>query len=634
MSYAIEAYGLTKHFINRKSPLDYLRRSSKQEIIAVQGVSFQIKAGELFGLLGPNGAGKTTLLKLLSTLIIPTSGMARVNGYDLGNEDKVKAAIGLVTSAERSFYWRLTGRENLQFFASLFGLSSTQTKTRIKELSALFDLEEFMDRRFDQCSSGIKQRLALARGMLHHPQILFLDEPTLNLDPIAAGRLRGTISDLVSRHGHTIFLITHNLQEAEQLCDRVAIMHRGRLQGVDRVNHLRKMIREENCYQMEVAGLSPSALEYLNHLDGLLDLSIEQPAPDGSVKIELNLRDSHKHLPTILKALLERGGQMESLQAKKPSLEEVFQRLTESDGENEMSPVEETTVPAILDNPGSSIPNSPSPFSLKSKVLTALSFLQRDFRLQISYRFGFFLQFVGILLSLPSFYFLSLLVDQRVIPQLQAYGGDYFAFVLVGIAFMGYQNVALNSYARTIRSGQMMGTLEAMLMTPNRFPAILLSSSLWSFVLTSFEVSLYLLLGITLFGLHLDRISLAGAFLTQLLTILAFSGIGILSASFIVVFKQETPINFLFASISGLLAGVLYPVEVLPGWLQSLSNLLPLTYSLRAMRKAVLLGDSLIGISTDLLVLGFFACLLLPLGFSLFHYAVRCAKVHGSLTQF
>jgi ABC-2 type transport system ATP-binding protein len=274
LSYAIEAYGLTKHFISRKSPLDYLRRSSKQEIVAVQGVSFQIKAGELFGLLGPNGAGKTTLIKLLSTLIIPTSGMARVNGYDLGNEDKVKAAIGLVTSAERSFYWRLTGRENLQFFASLFGLSPTQTKTRIKELSALFDLEEFMDRRFDQCSSGIKQRLALARGMLHHPQILFLDEPTLNLDPIAAGRLRGTISDLVSRHGHTIFLITHNLQEAEQLCDRVAIMHRGRLQGVDRVNHLRKMIREENCYQMEVAGLSPSALECLNHLDGLLNLSI------------------------------------------------------------------------------------------------------------------------------------------------------------------------------------------------------------------------------------------------------------------------------------------------------------------------------------------------------------------------
>ena len=634
MSYAIEAYGLTKHFISRKSPFDYLRRSSKQEIVAVQGVSFQIKAGELFGLLGPNGAGKTTLIKLLSTLIIPTSGMARVNGYDLGNEDKVKAAIGLVTSAERSFYWRLTGRENLQFFASLFGLSPTQTKTRIKELSALFDLEEFMDRRFDQCSSGIKQRLALARGMLHHPQILFLDEPTLNLDPIAAGRLRGTISDLVSRHGHTIFLITHNLQEAEQLCDRVAIMHRGRLQGVDRVNHLRKMIREENCYQMEVSGLSPSALECLNHLDGLLNLSIEQPASDGSVKIELNLRDSHKHLPTILKALLERGGQMESLQVKKPSLEEVFQRLTESDGGNEISPVKESAVPAILDNPGSPSPDPPSPFSLKSKVLTALSFLQRDFRLQISYRFGFFLQIVGILLSLPSFYFLSLLVDQRVVPQLQAYGGDYFAFVLVGIAFMGYQNVALNSFARTIRSGQMMGTLEAMLMTPNRFSAILLSSSLWSLVLTSFEVSLYLLLGITLFGLRLDRINLAGAFLTQLLTILAFSGIGILSASFIVVFKQETPINFLFASISGLLAGVLYPVEVLPRWLQSLSNLLPLTYSLRAMRKAVLLGDSLTGISTDLLVLGLFACLLLPLGFSLFHYAVRCAKVHGSLTQF
>jgi len=633
LSYAIEAYGLTKHFISRKSPLDYLRRSGKQEILAVQEVSFQIRAGELFGLLGPNGAGKTTLLKLLSTLIIPTAGMARVNGYDLRNEEKVKAAIGLVTGHERGLYWRLTGRENLHFFASLYGLSPTQTKNRIKELSALLELEEFMDRRFDQCSSGIKQRLALARGMLHHPQILFLDEPTLNLDPAAAARLRETVSDLVSRHGHTILLITHNLHEAEQLCDRVAIMHRGRLQGMDRVDHLRKMIQQEDCYQIEVAGLSPSALECLNHIDGLSDLTMEHPAY-GSVSLKLCLRDSHKHLPTILKALFERGGQIKSLQAKEPSLEEVFRRLTGSDGGHKTFPVGEGTISATFENPGSSSPNHTSSFNLKSKLLTALSFLQRDFRLQISYRFGFFLQFVAILLSLPSFYFLSLLVGQRVIPKLQAYGGDYFAFVLVGIAFMGYQNVALNSFARTIRSGQMMGTLEAMLMTPNRLPVILVSSSLWSFVLTSFEVFLYLLLGITLFGLRLDRVSLAGAFLAQLLTILAFSGIGILLAGFIVVFKQETPINFLFASISGLLAGVLYPVEVLPEWLQRLSNLLPLTYSLRAMRKAILLGDSLLGMSTDLLVLGLFACVLLPLGFSAFHYAVRRTKVDGSLAQF
>ena len=633
MSYAIEAYGLTKHFIGRKSPVDYFRRSGKQEIVAVQEVSFQIRAGELFGLLGPNGAGKTTLLKLLSTLIIPTAGMARVNGYDLRNEERVKAAIGLVTGHERGLYWRLTGRENLQFFASLSGLSPSQTKNRIKELSALLDLEEFMDRRFDQCSSGMKQRLALARGMLHHPQILFLDEPTLNLDPIAAARLRETISDLVSHHGHTILLITHNLHEAEQLCDRVAIMHRGRLQGIDRVDHLRKMIQQENCYQIEVAGLSPSALECLNHIDGLSDLTMEYPA-NGPVSVKLGLRDSDKLLPTILNVLFERGGQLKSLRTKEPSLEEVFRRLTESDGGHETFPVGETAMSATFDNLGSSSPNHTSSFNLKSKLLAALSFLQRDFRLQISYRFGFFLQFVAILLSLPSFYFLSLLVGQRVIPKLQAYGGDYFAFVLVGIAFMGYQNVALNSFARTIRSGQMMGTLEAMLMTPNRLPVILVSSSLWSFVLTSFEVFLYLLLGITLFGLRLDRVSLTGAFLAQLLTILAFSGIGILLASFIVVFKQETPINFLFASISGLLAGVLYPVEVLPEWLQRLSNLLPLTYSLRAMRKAILMGDSLLGMSTDLLVLGLFACVLLPLGFSAFHYAVRRAKVDGSLAQF
>jgi ABC-type multidrug transport system ATPase subunit/ABC-type multidrug transport system permease subunit len=633
LSYAVEAYGLTKHFISRKSPLDYLPHSNKQEIVAVHDVSFQIRAGELFGLLGPNGAGKTTLLKLLSTLIIPTAGKARVNGHDLRNEGKVKSAIGLVTGHERGLYWRLTGRENLQFFASLSGLSSIQTKNRIKELSVLLDLEEFMDRRFDQCSSGIKQRLALARGMLHHPQILFLDEPTLNLDPAAAARLRETISDLVHRHGHTVLLITHNLHEAEQLCDRVAIMHRGQLRGVGNVDRLRKMIQQENCYQVEVAGLSSSALECLDQIDGLSDLAVKHPA-NGPVLLNLCLRDSDKNLPVILNVLFERGGQIKSLRPKEPSLEEAFRYLTESDKEHETSLVGEAPISAAPDNPGSSSPDHRSSLNLNSKLLTAFSFLQRDFRLQISYRFGFFLQFAAILLSLPSFYFLSLLVGQRHIPKLEAYGGDYFAFVLVGMAFMGYQNVALNSFSKTIRSEQMTGTMEPMLMTPNKLPVILISSSLWSFVFTSFEVFLYLVLGITLFGLRLGHVSLVGAFLTQLLTILAFSGIGILLASFIVVFKQETPINFLFASISGLLAGVLYPVEVLPGWLQSLSNLLPLTYSLRAMRKAILLGNSLNGISTDLMVLGLFACVLLPLGFFAFHYAVRRAKFDGSLAQF
>jgi ABC-2 type transport system permease protein len=335
-----------------------------------------------------------------------------------------------------------------------------------------------------------------------------------------------------------------------------------------------------------------------------------------------------------MKALIECGGQIESLRAKEPSLEDVFRRHTESAVGNETSLVEKENAFAFPNNSVCSSPNNASPFNLKSGLLTAFSFLRRDFKFEISYRFGFFFQFVAILLSLPGFYFLSLLVGQRIIPQLEAYGGDYFAFVLVGVAFMGYQNVALNSFAKTIRSGQLMGTLEAMLMTPTRLSAILVSSSLWSFVLTSFHVFLYLLLGITLFGLRLDGVSLVGAFLTQILTILAFSGIGILSASFIIVSKQETPINFLFASISGLLAGVLYPVEVLPAWLQRLSYLLPLTYSLRAMRKAILLGDSLIEISNDLLVLGLFACVLLPLGLFAFHYAVRRTKVDGSLTQF
>jgi ABC-2 type transport system permease protein len=199
---------------------------------------------------------------------------------------------------------------------------------------------------------------------------------------------------------------------------------------------------------------------------------------------------------------------------------------------------------------------------------------------------------------------------------------------------MRYQGVAMGTFSATIRTGQMMGTLEAMLVTPTRLSTILLASSLWSFAFTSLQVLFYLLLGVVVFGVDLGHANVAAAAVVQILTILVFSGIGILSASFTMVFKQGDPINFLFGSVSTLLGGVLYPITVLPAWLQPASYLLPLTYSLSAMRRAILLGDPLAALMPDLLPLVLFAAVLLPLSFVAFGYAVRRAKIEGSLTQY
>lgn len=247
MSYAIETVNITKRFIQTKGygvlPIHPFREN---KITALEKVSIKVKEGELFGILGPNGAGKTTLIKLLCTLILPDEGTAYVNGYDiLEAGEKVKASIGLVTSEERSFYWRLTGRQNLEFFASLYNFSNTEAKRRIGEVLKLVGLESRADDRFDNYSTGIKHRMAIARGILNDPEILFLDEPTKSLDPYAAQELRGVIKkDLVKDKRKTVFLSTHNLEEAEQLCDRIAIINNGRIKSCGTLSEIREIAGE------------------------------------------------------------------------------------------------------------------------------------------------------------------------------------------------------------------------------------------------------------------------------------------------------------------------------------------------------------------------------------------------------
>jgi ABC-2 type transport system ATP-binding protein len=222
--------------------VDYFRRRPALEgITPVDGVDLSVRKGEVFGILGPNGAGKTTLIKILCTLILPTGGEARVDGFDVVKESgRVRESIGLVTTDERSFYWRLTGRQNLEFFASLHNFYSDDARDMVDELLGVVDLKFAADERFLNYSAGMKQRMAIARGLLNEPAVLFMDEPTRSLDPGAAQGLRNFIKDeIVRERGKTIFISTHNLEEAEHLCDRVAIFDDGKIKVVGSPNDLK-----------------------------------------------------------------------------------------------------------------------------------------------------------------------------------------------------------------------------------------------------------------------------------------------------------------------------------------------------------------------------------------------------------
>lgn len=235
----------------------FFRRSVKPPVEALHDVSFDVRAGEIFGLIGRNGAGKTTLTKIVATLVQPTSGTVTVNGFDsVRDEEQVRAQVGLATAEERSFYWRLTAQQNLLFFARLYGLSDEQARRRINELIARFELEEVVRRRFGELSTGNKQRLAFARAMLANPPVLLLDEPTRSLDPLAAARMRSLINELAQADPPVSILLTsHNLAEVEELCERVGVISRGRIRALDTPQALRARHKQTERVRLSVSNL-------------------------------------------------------------------------------------------------------------------------------------------------------------------------------------------------------------------------------------------------------------------------------------------------------------------------------------------------------------------------------------------
>ncbi|MGH2537282.1 MAG: ABC transporter permease [Candidatus Promineifilaceae bacterium] len=262
------------------------------------------------------------------------------------------------------------------------------------------------------------------------------------------------------------------------------------------------------------------------------------------------------------------------------------------------------------------------------------SFLVRDFFTESSYRLSFLLSMVGIFFSAFTFYFVSLLVGDAADPYLEEYGGDYFSFVIIGIAFSGYFGVGLSGFARALREAQTTGTLEAMLMTPTPVSLIVVGSALWSYVLTTFRVFLYLLLGSLLFTLQFQGANVLGALVSLLLSILTFASIGIIAAAIIMIVKRGETITGMFSAFANLLGGIYYPVEILPGWLQAIARLIPVTYAVNAMRLALLSGATWRELAPDLLILAGYALVLFPLSLLVFRLAVERARHDGSLTHF
>ncbi len=296
---------------------------------ALEDLSFSVCKGEVLGLLGPNGAGKTTTVRLVNGLFPPSAGQMRVLGLNpVTQGDQVRARTGVLTETP-ALYERLTARQNLEFFGTLDGMNSADLKPRTEELLKFFNLEDRANDRTGTYSKGMKQRLALARALLNHPPLLFLDEPTSGLDPEAAQQVHELVLGLRNRNGHTVLLATHNLFEAERLCDRMAIMNKGRLLAIGTLDELRKRIAPGMWLQVGLFQPLPAqARSALKNVPGVLQ---DEPAEGNLWKVQVQ---QEANIPQVVTALVQAGAQITALQQQKVSLEEIYFKLqSQQEGE-------------------------------------------------------------------------------------------------------------------------------------------------------------------------------------------------------------------------------------------------------------------------------------------------------------
>ena len=329
MTAAVEVRGLVKEFEKgRRTIWQRLRREPdrRERFRAVDGIDLRVETGEIFGVLGPNGAGKTTTLKMLSTLLEPTSGEAYVLGIDVREKPReVRARLGAMLSGERSLYWKLTARENLEYFAALYHVPPAETRRRIDAALESVKLTDRAEDYVERYSTGMRQRLALARALLPDPPLLILDEPTVGLDPQASRDLRERVRDL-QRHGRTVLLTTHYMEEADQLCDRIAIIDHGRIVALDTPGALKRTLRAEEVVKLDIAGLfdDPAVLARFASAATVA----RSQRHNGTLAVTLHCASARDLVPVAFDIARSANARIEHVEIVPVTLEDVFISIT------------------------------------------------------------------------------------------------------------------------------------------------------------------------------------------------------------------------------------------------------------------------------------------------------------------
>ncbi|HKZ63199.1 MAG TPA: ABC transporter ATP-binding protein [Thermoplasmata archaeon] len=311
---------LSKSFTTKERKKGQKRKRTVQ---ALKDVDLVVYEGENFGLLGPNGAGKTTLIKCLTTLLLPSEGTAWVNGYNIHKqEDSVRASLGCMLMGDRGLYWKLTGRENLDYFGALYHVPRDVRRKRIGELIDLLKLDEYADRTVETYSSGQKMLVAFAKALINDAPILFFDEPTVTMDVPTARELRRIVRSLNKDQGKTIVYTTHLMHEAEELCDRVAIIDRGEIIALGTPNDLKASLVREDVVQLE--GVFPArTVDRLRATPGVRDVVVKAEG-NGRTTLAVVCDNSRLLLPRIIEAVSGNGASLEYIKPQEVTLEDVF----------------------------------------------------------------------------------------------------------------------------------------------------------------------------------------------------------------------------------------------------------------------------------------------------------------------
>jgi ABC-2 type transport system ATP-binding protein len=315
----VEASNLRRSYRSRTGIL----KREKKVVEAVRGVSFGIDGGELFGLLGPNGAGKTTTIKMLITLLLPTAGSATVLGHDVVEAPRaVRRHIGYVFGGDRGLYERLSALDNLRYFSELYGVPAREQRARIGYLLEMVGLTGREKERVEGFSRGMRQRLHIARGLLHDPEVLFLDEPTIGIDPVGARELRGTIATL-REQGKTILLTTHYMFEADELCDRIAVIRDGLIVAEGSPAVLKQRVSAGHVVEVETYGLPPSATDAVRAVKGVRSVSVEER---GQAQVLLVQVEPGAEVTSGVLGRLD-GTRVGRVSSREPTLEDAYVEL-------------------------------------------------------------------------------------------------------------------------------------------------------------------------------------------------------------------------------------------------------------------------------------------------------------------